>query len=181
VNPNPQDTRFRPWLNNLILAFYGAVTIGLAWYFLGSRGKTEEFLIAFALCSLFTVYQFKQFSRRYFGQRVEHNALKELQKLIDRDDTHHMQTNVPLPAGGDADALLSMDGIRFSLEIKSIESPDKVTSRHMDQAGNAGHQLSAIPVIWLPRAKRNQAREKRGVHIYAGNARSFVNYLERVR
>lgn len=163
------------------MSFYGLVAIGLSFHFLFQRGYTREFLVALAVCSAFTVYQWKQFIRRSYGQRVEKKALKALDRVIVSKGEASMVGGVLLPYGGDADAVVVISGVKFNIEIKSIESPSKVTAKHAAQARKAGNALFSIPVIWLPRAHTNESREKNDVRILAGDAKSLVKYMESVK
>lgn len=92
-----------------------------------------------------------------------------------------MSSGVKLPYGGDADAVVILDGVRFNLEVKSIENPRKVTAGHAKQAQKAGEALMSIPVIWLPGSKRKEAREQRGVHVVAGNSKDLIKFLRTLR
>lgn len=76
------DKDFRPWVSNLVLAIYGFVTILIAYHFLYRRGHLGGFAVALAVCGVFTVYQWKQFIRRSYGQRVEERAVKALEKAL---------------------------------------------------------------------------------------------------
>lgn len=178
----PKSPReFRPWTSHLIWTFYGLVLLGMAWHFLFSRGHLQAFLIALALCGGFTVWHWRQFVRRSWGKRVEVKALNQLSKITAGRANASLLQSVPLPYGGDADAVLIMDGVKYALEIKSIEQPRKVTKAHLAQAAKAGHCLYAIAVIWLPMAKINEARQTNGVHIFGGEAKSLVRFLEALK
>jgi hypothetical protein len=178
----PKSPRqFRPWTSNLIWTFYGLVLLVMAWHFLFSRGHLQAFLIALALCSGFTVWHWSQFVRRTWGKRVEVQALILLSKITSGRANASLLQSVPLPYGGDADAVLILDGVKYVIEIKSIEQPRKVTKSHLAQAAKAGHCLYAIPVVWLPMAKTNEARETSGVHIFGGQAKSLVRFLETLK
>lgn len=177
ITPSPEKSHFRPWVTNLVLAVYGLVCAWMSYQFLFKGGHIQAFAATFSVCLLFTIYQWKQVTRRTWGQRVEGRAINELTKLIQRTDDAAITSGVMLPTGGDADALLVISGVRFNLEIKSIENPSKVTAAHTRQAQEAGRSLMSIPVIWLPRSKRKEAREKKGVHIIAGDAKDVVKVL----
>jgi hypothetical protein len=172
---------FRPWTSNLIWTFYGLVVLVMAWHFLFTRGHLQAFLIAAALCSGFTVWHWSQFIRRSRGKRVEIQALVQLSKIVTGRTNASLIQSVPLPYGGDADAVLILSGVKFALEIKSIEQPRKVSKAHLVQARKAAHCLYAIPVVWLPMAKTNEARETNGVQIFGGQAKSLVKFLEQLK
>lgn len=175
------DKDFRPWVSNLVLAIYGFVTILIAYHFLYRRGHLGGFAVALAVCGLFTVYQWKQFIRRAYGQRVESRAIKALEKALSRVDGTAIEKGVMLPFGGDADAVVEIAGVKFNIEIKSITSPQKITIQNTTQARKAGGVLFSIPVVWLPRAKSREAREKNDVRIFAGDAKSLVKYLRAIK
>lgn len=177
TTPSPAQTQFRPWTTNLVLAFYGLICCWMSYHFLFKTGQMLAFTVTFCLCLVFTIYQWQQVTRRTWGQRVEARAINELTKVVKRTDDSAISSGVMLPTGGDADALLVIRGIRFTVEIKSIENPAKVTAAHTRQVQQAGRALMSIPVIWLPRSKRKEAREKKGVHIIAGDARDLVKVL----
>lgn len=181
MDPTTPPKSFRPWTSNLIWSFYGLLSLGMAWHFLWLRGHLLAFLIAMAFCSAFTVWHWSQFMRRTWGQRVEAKALAELSKLMAKRAQTTLMQGVPLPYGGDADAVLVLDGVKFALEIKSIEQPRQVSKAHVAQAAKAGHCLYAIPVVWLPRAKSNEARHSGGVQIFGGQAKSLVKFLEQLK
>ena len=163
------------------MAFYGVVTIGMAWHFLFQRGRTGAFAVALSICALFTVYQWKQFVRRTYGQRVEKKAIEALGKMILAKKDGQITSGVALPYGGDADAVVVLHGVKFNIEIKAIESPQKVTKKHAVQAAKAGDALFSMPVIWLPRAPSNESREKYGVRVFAGDAKSLTRFLESLK
>ena len=119
--------------------------------------------------------------RRTWGKRVEVQALILLSKITSGRANASLLQSVPLPYGGDADAVLILDGVKYVIEIKSIEQPRKITKAHLAQAAKAGHCLYAIPVVWLPMAKTNEARETSGVHIFGGQAKSLVKFLETLK
>jgi hypothetical protein len=165
----------------LIWSFYGLIFTLLAWRFLYQRGYVSEFIVALVVCSALTVYQWNQFVRRTYGQRVEKKAQLALEKVILGSRNALISQGVALPYGGDADAVIYLDGVKFNIEIKSLESPKKVTSKHVEQARKAGNTLFSIPIIWLPRAKCSEAREKSGIRIFAGDARSMMKYLASIK
>lgn len=175
------NENFRPWLSNLIWSFYGLVFVWLAWRFLFQRGHVSEFIVALVACSGLTVYQWKQFVRRSYGQRVEKKALKALEKVVLGTGDASIAQSVALSYGGDADAVVVLSGVKFNIEIKSIESPSKVTAKHAAQARKAGNALFSIPVIWLPRAYTNESRQKNDVRILAGDAKALVKHLESIK
>lgn len=172
---------FKPWTSNLILAGYGVLTLGLAYHFLLKRGHEYEFMGALAVAGGFTVYQWKQYVRRSYGKRIESKAVAALSKAIARIEDSSVAAGVLLSGGGDADAVLVLRGVRFNIEIKAIESPGKVTAKHAAQAMKAGAELFSIPVIWLPCDQVAQAREKKGVRVFSGDAQSLVKYLGKLK
>lgn len=175
------EKNFRPWVSNLVLLVYGFFAILIAHHFLYQRGHIGAFAIALAICATFTVYQWNQFIRRSYGQRVEKKAIKELENGLQRVEYASISAGVMLPFGGDADAVVVIDGVKFNIEIKSIKSPQKITTRHISQARKAGNALFSIPVIWLPRALNREAREKDSVRIFAGDAKAFVKYMRAIK
>lgn len=174
-------SQFKPWTSHLVWSFYALLALGLAWRFLFERGHLFAFVIASAFCCCFLLYHLNQYARRSHGKRVEHKAIKSLQKLISGRRQSQLTPGVPLPYGGDADALLVLDGVRFVVEIKAIENPQKVANAHLGQASKAANALYGVPVVWLPGSQVNQAREKNGVHIIAGHPKALIKYLERLK
>lgn len=169
---------FRPWVSNLILAGYGLVALWMAYYFLLSRGYIIQFVVALFVGCLFVRWQWKQFVRRSHGQRVERSAVASLRKALSRIDGSSMDASVMLPNGGDADALVVLNGVRYNIEIKSFEEPRRVTSAHVKQAQQAASVLLSIPVIWLPTSKRNQARDLKDVRVVSGDVKALIKALE---
>ncbi|MFN5095812.1 MAG: hypothetical protein ACK5BY_02785 [Limnohabitans sp.] len=162
-------------------AVYGVLALGLAWHFLFKRGHIGAFVLASALSCLFFLYHLKQYARRSHGKRLEQRAITSLQQLISGKSHSHLTPWVPLPYGGDADALVVLEGIRFVLEIKAIESPQKVTAGHVAQASKAASALYGIAIVWLPASKVTQVRQKAGVHIVAGSPKALLKYVERLK
>lgn len=181
ASASPGQSTFRPWTSNLVLLCYGLICAWMAYHFLFTRGHLVEFAGALAVCFVFIAYQWRQLSRRTWGQRVEVRAINELRTALDRIEGTAISSGVKLPYGGDADAVVILDGVRFNLEIKSIENPSKVTAGHAKQAQKAGEALMSIPVIWLPGSKRKEARQQRGVHVVAGNSKDLIKFLRMLR
>ena len=177
MQSSEQPENFRPWLSNLIWVFYGLVILAMAFYFLFQRGYVTEFLVAFALCSGFIVYQWKQFMRRSFGKRLETKALKRLEEALKHVEGSEFASSVLLPGQGDADAVVKLRGVKFNLEIKAIQDPQKVTKAHAKQAMNAARVLFTIPVVWLPSSKLCQGRDRHGVNVFCGDEKSLIRYL----
>lgn len=175
------QTQFRPWISNLVLTAYGAISAWMAYHFLFTRGHLLEFVGAFSLCAIFIAYQWRQLTRRTWGQRVEGRAINDLRKLINRIEGSALSSGVMLPSGGDADVVVILEGVRFNVEIKSIETPRKVTAAHTKQAQQAGQALMSIPLIWLPGSKLKEARESRGVHVVAGNAKDLIKFMRTLK
>lgn len=171
---------FKPWISNLIMAFYGAIAVWFAFHFLLQRGYTGSFVVALTVCGGFTYYQWDQFSKRTYGQRVERLAIKDLLKEIGRVNGAAMDASVALRSGGDADAVVTIYGKKFNVEIKSIESHKKVTAKHAAQARRAGSDLSSTPIIWLPRAKINANNAVKDVDVCAGNAKCLVKLMDSI-
>ena len=177
--PQPQDQKkapFRPWLGNLIWSGYGLIALWMAWHFLYESGQTMPFAYTAAVVGVFTVWNWKQFMARTYGQSVEKKAVKALRKYFG----DKLQTGVLLPGNGDIDAVLALQNQKFNIEIKSIQDVNKVTRKHAEQALAASNYLGSTPVIWLPAAQIRQIKDKDGVRVFAGTAKDFAKYLEKM-
>ena len=175
------NQRFLPWLSNLIMAFYGAIASYLCVYFLFRRGHTGLFFICLGICVFFTVYQWKQFSKRAYGQWIEKRAIASLRVALKKRDGVSITSSVMLKSGGDADAVVAFGLERFNIEIKAVENAKKITSKHLEQTARAAKELRTIPVIWLARSKTNDAVLKDGVWIISGGAKSLIKYMESIK
>ena len=172
---------FRPWLGNLIWVVYGFAALWLSWHFLYERGHEQEFMATGAVISLLTLWQWSVFSRRFYGQRVETRALKDLAKAVNSVKDCKLETSVPLKAGGDADAVVIFPTRRFNIEIKSMSEARQVTARHSNQSIAAARELFSTPVIWLPKAKSLHFGEKNQVVVVGSDAKQFLRYLAKVQ
>ena len=172
------NSRFRPWLSNLILAFYGVIASYLCVHFLFHRGHTGIFIVSLGICVIFTVYQWKQFSRRAYGQWIEKRAIASLRVAFRKMQGVSITSGVMLKSGGDADAVVAFGIKKFNIEIKAVEDAKKITKKHLEQTARAANELRSIPFIWLARSKTNDAVLKDGVWIISGGAKSLVKYLE---
>lgn len=150
----------------------------MSYHFLFARGHMLEFVIALAIGCLFVRWQWQQFVRRSHGQRVERSAVAQLCKTLSRIEGSSIDAPVMLPNGGDADALVVLNGVRYNIEIKSFEEPRRVTAAHVKQAQQAGAVLLSIPVIWLPTSKRNQARDLKDVRVVSGDVKALIKSLK---
>lgn len=179
--PTANTKPFRPWISNLVLSAYGLVSAWMSWHFFYDKGDFSVFLMTFAACCGFSVWQWSNVVRRTHGQRTEARALQSLKKVIERRSGAAMQSSVALHSGGDADAVILLDRTRFNVEIKAIESTKRVTAKHAAQAGRAGAELRSIPVIWLPRAMSGFSAEKNHVAVICGDAQTLLKALESMK
>lgn len=176
-------------MSNLIWTLYGLVALLLAYVMLLRRGFHTEFTVVAALAALFVVWNWKNVVRRSHGQRVEKRALSDLGALLRRAGNGWLEQGVKLASGGDADGLVVLDGTRFNLEIKSVQSVARVSKAHAHQAGKAGQQLRSIPVIWLPDAAATSGRfwflgrstQVEGVEVVCGDASTLLKRLHRIK
>jgi len=167
-NPN-----HKPWVSNLVwlvlLPIYGV----LAWSFFGHSHWDMVFWFSVVLCFLWLL-NLVRLNVRMHGQSVERKAAKELKSLLG----DACVLNVPLPAGGDADALIILkDGTRINVETKSVTRLDRVRSSHVKQVRKAAVQLKSLPIIWLPRGEENKGKHVDEVAIFSGSAKGLRNYI----
>jgi Holliday junction resolvase-like predicted endonuclease len=124
-------------------------------------------------CLVF-LWNLRLLAARTFGQSVEKKALKKLVSYLGGDI---VQTNVQLPNGGDADALIRSANITANIEIKSVNQISRIKRVHTEQALKAGRQLHSIPVIWLPQGEEERGGEVSGVRVYSGGVRGLCRFL----
>jgi hypothetical protein len=168
---------FRPYLSNLVWSFYGFVAIVLAYRFLFLRDKTGAFFICLVACCFFIVFHWRRFKSRTHGVRLEKRAVADLRKVLNRINGATLEAGVMLYTGGDADAVVVLNGVKFNIEIKSVQSAQKITDKHITQVRRASILLNSVPVIWLPGGKDNYARDKNDTRIFIGDAGGLVKFL----
>lgn len=165
--------KFRPWLENLQNMAMCSIASVASYYFLHQKGKATEFAVVITILTAMIAYNWKIFSARLHGQKVEKKALKNLRSIVGDNLTE----NVLIPGCGDADGVISINGKIFNIEIKSIGTECKVTAKHLDQVRSQSTALNSIPVIWLPEANKEFFTEKNGIKIMGCNARKLVGKL----
>jgi len=167
------DPNHKPWIGNLAWVIMLPIYIWLTWnFFLHRYGNYA--LVAIGVFALAFFYNLSQLNVRVYGQSVEKKALKKLSSLLGE----RCATNVPLPRGGDADAVLILeDGSKINVEIKSVTKIDRVKKTNFKQVRSAAQQLKSLPLIWLPRGSEERGKTFDDVVVYSGSARGLVRYI----
>lgn len=163
----------KPWIGNLAWVIMLPIYMWLTWQYLFIKYNT---LATIGLCvfALAFTWNLSRLNARVHGQGVEKKALSKLSSLLGDRCT----VNVPLPRGGDADAVIvAADGTRINVEIKSITRIDRVKKANLRQVRSAASQLKSLPLIWLPRGTDNHGKHFEDVVVFSGNARALANYI----
>ena len=167
------QSNFKPWTGNLVWMLISPIYIWANHHFFFQKNPTAALAADVFFCLVF-LWNLRSLSARTFGQSVEKRALRKLVSHLGKDV---VQTNVPLPTGGDADALIRNGHVNANIEIKSVTQLSRVRRAHIEQAWQAGRQLHSMPVVWLPQGVEEQGGEVSGVRVYSGSVRGLCRFL----
>jgi len=148
---------FHPWRSGLLvgaaLLIVGALVI--VWY----PGHPCRAAVSGLILMLAGQRLLASAWARLHGKWVERRAIRQL----NLPEGWSARANVALHSGGDIDLLLVRDSrVRFAIEIKAARKPildswSSSSKKPLRQVIRAARELSTIPVLWLPRARRRRA------------------------
>ncbi|HQU15465.1 MAG: hypothetical protein B7Z66_07270 [Chromatiales bacterium 21-64-14] len=179
--------RFHPWRLDLagamLFLLLAAVTLRAARHDL-------LYILPAALFGFAAWRALGSYSRRHYGKRLERQALRALR----RASKWPVATNVPVPGGGGGDIDAVLDGPfrsvnperggghrRIAIEVKSWAGL-RVHNGHLvhnsgrpiggkdpiAQVLREAQAIDAVPVLWMPSARRRSAFEYRGALVVNG-------------
>lgn len=181
--------RFHPWRRDLAGAAWFSVSAWAMWI---SARRNPMYLLPGLVFLAAAWLALRSWRRRRYGKAVERRSSNALRWLWDGTVT----TNVPVPGGGgDIDVVLetiTQTGrrLRFAVEVKSWAGLRLARGRLVRFSGRPlgdkdpiaqvqreAASIGAIPVLWLPNAKRNAIFRHCGVLIVNGTPEYLVQTL----
>lgn len=185
---------FAPWRSDFRLSLLFLLPGAFALYYALHQTPVDLKFMAGGMSLLGLSGRFLQRAlERYQGKQLEQASIRSL-KL---PDGWLVKPNLMLTEGGDVDVFIeSPAGDRFAVEIKSLgavtvkrglfglggealatASGEKLKDDPRRQALANAQALSAVPVLWLPRASGATERLKSGLILVRGGRRRLMKAI----
>ena len=193
------STPFRPWVRDFGLAAMAGLTFAAGLDAVRvARLPANEYMVVMGItagCGLSGISLLRRGLARWHGQRVERDVVAALRREIPHA---HIRQGVKLWGGGDADAVVGINGRKWIIEIKSQRGvvihrgltgmarlqhvsgkPARFKRDPIEQTLSAVRQIdqTAQGVLWLPCVERKDSARIRGVMVVTGSVRHLCRVL----